>query len=171
MDPQDLLMTAARTTLVYFVLLFVVRVLGKREVGNFTAFDLITALMLGEVVDEIAFGDVTLAKGFLAIALVAIWHLVNSWASYKSRVIDHLTGAEPTVLVADGKIQRDALARERMNESDLLSELRLNSVDEEELEEVKRATLEPNGQLSVIKHDWAKPLQRGDLKPAPKRSG
>ncbi|HSK87146.1 MAG TPA: hypothetical protein VK880_02240, partial [Anaerolineales bacterium] len=81
MDVNELLLTALRATFVYFFLLLVVRVLGKREVGATSAFDLIVALILGEVVDEIIYGDVTMLQGVIAIVVVAIWHLVNSWAS------------------------------------------------------------------------------------------
>jgi uncharacterized membrane protein YcaP (DUF421 family) len=161
LDPTDLLQTAGRTTLVYFFILFVIRLLGKREVGSISAFDFIVALMLGEVVDEISYGDVTLAKGFVVIAVIAAWHLANSWGSYKWRFLDRLTGAKPTPLVEHGQIKREALARERMNEEELWSTLRLQGIDD--LKEVKKATLEPNGQVSVLKEDWAEPLQKSDL--------
>jgi uncharacterized membrane protein YcaP (DUF421 family) len=161
MDPQDLLMTAIRATGLYFILLFVVRVLGKREVGNFGAFDFIVALMLGEVVDEFIFGDVSVVKGLVAIGVVALWHYVNSWASFKSDAIRKLTTAEPTVLVEKGKMKHDALAKERMHPDEVWSNLRLQSV--EELDEVKTATLEPNGQVSVLKQEAMKPLEKGDI--------
>jgi uncharacterized membrane protein YcaP (DUF421 family) len=67
MDATELLLTAARALAVYALLLAVIRVLGKREVGNFTAFDLLVALMLGEVVDEIIYGEVEFAQGAVAI--------------------------------------------------------------------------------------------------------
>ena len=173
MNPQDLALVALRATLLYFYLLFVIRVLGKREVGNFTAFDLIVALMLGEIVDEIIFGNVSLVKGFLAVTIIGAWHFVNSWASFKSKFIDKITGAAPSVLIDKGKILHDALAKERFSEDDLWAELRLNGIDD--LKEVKQATMEPNGQVSVLKEEWAKPIQKSDLpggenknnKPAP----
>ena len=161
MDPQDLLLTALRASLIYFFLLFVVRILGKREVGNATAFDLIVALMLGEVVDEAIYGDVSMAKGMLAIGVIAVWHLVNSWASYKSTFIHRLTGAEPTVIVENGKIKEDALGKERMHQDEVYTELRLMEVDD--ISEVKLATLEPNGQVSVLLEEWAKPVQKQDV--------
>lgn len=171
MDVNELLYTALRATFVYFLLLLVVRILGKREIGNTSAFDLIVALILGEVVDEIIYGDVTVLQGVVAIGVVALWHLVNAWASFKSKFIDRLTGAPPTVVVKNGEIQRKDLARERLNEEELFSELRMMGV--EDVKEVKRATLEPNGTISVLKEDWAKPVQRRDLaefKPPKRRS-
>lgn len=160
-DVNELLFTALRASFVYLFLLLVVRVLGKREIGNTSAFDLVVALILGEVVDEIIYGDVTILQGVIAIVVVAIWHLVNSWASFKSAFIDRLTGAPPTVVIKNGQIQRKNLARERLNEDELFSELRMMGVDG--VKEVKQATLEPNGKISVLKEDWAKPVQYQDL--------
>jgi uncharacterized membrane protein YcaP (DUF421 family) len=170
-DVNELLYTALRASFVYVFLLVVVRLLGKREIGNTSAFDLIVALILGEVVDEIIYGDVTILQGVIAIVVVAIWHLVNSWASFKSEIIDKITGASPTIVVKSGQIQRKNLAKERLNEDELLSELRLMGV--EDVKEVKQATLEPNGKISVIQEDWAKPVQRQDLtalRPARRKS-
>jgi len=170
-DFTELLYTALRASFVYAFLLIVVRLLGKREIGNTSAFDLIVALILGEVVDEIIYGDVTILQGVIAIVVVAIWHLVNSWASFKSEIIDKITGAPPTVMVKNGQIQRKNLAKERLNEEELFSELRLMGV--EDVKEVKQATLEPNGKISVIQEEWAKPVQRQDLsalKPTRKKS-
>jgi uncharacterized membrane protein YcaP (DUF421 family) len=170
-DVNELLYTALRASFVYVFLLVVVRLLGKREIGNTSAFDLIVALILGEVVDEIIYGDVTILQGVIAIVVVAIWHLVNSWASFKSEIIDKITGASPTIVVKNGQIQRKNLAKERLNEDELLSELRLMGV--EDVKEVKQATLEPNGKISVIQEDWAKPVQRQDLtalRPARRKS-
>ena len=63
METQELLLTALRAAAVYVLMLVVIRLMGKRTVGNFTAFDLLVALMLGEIVDEIIYGDVTFAQG------------------------------------------------------------------------------------------------------------
>jgi uncharacterized membrane protein YcaP (DUF421 family) len=161
MDPQDLMLTALRASLIYFFLLFVVRILGKREVGNISAFDLIVALMLGEVVDEAIFGDVSMVQVILAISVIAAWHLINSWASFKNKRIDELTAGKPAVLVENGKYKEDELAKERMNKDEVLSELRLQGIDD--IKEVKKATLETNGKVSVLKEEWAEPVQKKDI--------
>lgn len=161
--------TAVRASFVYVFLLVVVRLLGKREIGATSAFDLVVALILGELVDEIIYGDVTILQGVIAIVVVAVWHLVNSFASFKSKMIDQLTGAPPTIVVKSGQIQRKNLAKERLNEEELFSELRMMGVDD--VKEVKQATLEPNGKISVIQEDWAKPVQRQDLTESKPRNG
>lgn len=168
-DWTELMWTALRASFVYLFLLVVVRLLGKREIGATSAFDLVVALILGEVVDEIIYGDVTILQGVIAIGVTAVWHLTNSWASYKSDIIDKLTGAVPRILVQNGEIQRKNLAKERLNDAELFSELRMMGV--EDVKEVKMATLEPNGKLSVIQEEWAKPVQRQDLTELKPRNG
>jgi uncharacterized membrane protein YcaP (DUF421 family) len=162
-DLNELALTALRATFVYFYLLIIVRILGKREIGASSAFDLLVALMLGDVVDEVIYGDVSIAQGAVAMAVIGAWHIVNAWASFKSKFIDSLIGAPPTVLVRNGQIQRKALAKERLNEDELFSELRMADVGEDEIDQVKQATLEPNGKISVLLEDWAKPVQKQDL--------
>ena len=161
MDVQELVLIAVRATLVYFFVLFVVRLIGKRAVGNIGAFDLIVALMIGEVVDEAVYGDVSLVKAFLVIGTVAVWHLVNSWASYKSKFIDQLTEAKPAVVIEDGQFKEDVLAKERINRNEIESAMRLQSIDD--IKEVKCATVEPSGAISFLQQEWAKPIQKGDL--------
>lgn len=161
MDFQELLLIAFRATIVYLAALLVVRILGKREIGSVGAFDLIVSLIIGESVDEAIYGDVSMLKFFVLIATIAAWHLVNSWATYKSKKLDQLLESQPTVLVEHGKIQEEALASQRINEEELYSQLRLNGF--EDLQEVKKATLEPSGHVSVLQEDWAKPVQKRDL--------
>ncbi len=165
MDPQDLLLTALRASLLYFFLLLVVRLLGKRSIGALSAFDLVVALMLGEVVDEAIFGDVSMVKGVLAISVIAAWHFIDEWASFKSKKIDQLTGGKPTVVVEKGEYKRDGLAQERLNEGEVLSQMRLQGIDS--LEEVETATVEPSGHISFIKTEAAKTVQKSDLKRQP----
>jgi uncharacterized membrane protein YcaP (DUF421 family) len=161
MDWQQIGMTAARAVLLYVVMLFVIRVLGKRTVGNFTAFDLLVALMLGEVVDEIIYGDVTLAQGFTAIFVVAAAKYITAWMTYGSRKLSLILEGKPTELVKSGELQRDAMRSEMMNELEVMSALRLQGISD--VREVRSAILEVDGVVSVIKEEWAEPVRRGDV--------
>lgn len=163
METHELLMTALRAIGVYLVMLVVVRISGKRAIGNFTAFDLLVALMLGEVVDEIIYGDVTFAQGMVAIGVVVIAHYANSWLSYWDHGLDKYLEGAPTILVKDGKMQPKGMRKERMNEKDVMSELRLCNVGD--IREVKLAIMENDGEVSVLLHEWASPLRKGDIDP------
>lgn len=161
MDLSDLLQTALRATLVYYFLLLVVRILGKRSIGAISAFDLVVALMLGEMVDSIIFGDVPLAKGLLALCVVAVWHFVTEWGSARSQRIDRLTAGEPALVIDKGRIQHKVLAHERLNEAELLAQMRLQGIDN--VAEVEAGRVETNGHISFIHTEAARPAQKGDL--------
>lgn len=162
MDTRELWMTAARTAGLYLMLLVVIRLLGKRTVGNFSAFDLLVALMIGEIVDEVAYGDVLFLQGATVITVVALLHYGNSWLTYANPFgIEKILEGEPAVIVRNGELARPGMRRERMNESDVLAELRACGV--EDLREVRLAFVENDGQVSIIKHDWARTIQKADL--------
>jgi uncharacterized membrane protein YcaP (DUF421 family) len=161
MEIEELLATAARTAAIYILMLVVLRSLGKRAVGNFSAFDLLVALMLGEVVDEIIYGDVTFAQGAVAIGVIALMEYGNEWLSYFDHGFDRVLSGTPTVLIKDGQPQPEGLRKERINQNELMSHLRLYGI--EALSEVKLAMMENDGQVSVIEQEWARPLQKGDL--------
>jgi uncharacterized membrane protein YcaP (DUF421 family) len=161
METQELLLTAARGLGVYVLMLVVIRVLGKRTVGNFTAFDLLVALMLGELVDEIIYGDVTLLQGAVAILVVAAAKYGTTWLSYSSPTLSRILEGEPTVVVADGALEREAMRRELITEPDVMAGLRLQGISD--VREVKKATIEVDGEISVIKREWAENAQRGDV--------
>lgn len=161
MDPHELLMTALRALAVYVLMLVVIRALGKRTVGNFAAFDLLVALMLGEVVDEIIYGDVSFAQGTVAIAVIAAAQYGNTWLSYWDHGFDRLLEGKPTPIVRDGAMVLEGMRAERINAKGVMHELRLSGVDD--IAEVKLAMIEVDGVVSVIRHEWAEPVQKRDL--------
>ena len=161
MEIQELLWTALRAAGVYAFMLIVVRLLGKREVGSFSAFDLLVALMLGEVVDEVIYGDVVPWQGMVAVVVIGAVHALTGWAACANQWLGNLLEGKPAVVVEHGEMKRDAMAKERMSEEDLTGLLREQTVDD--LREVRLATLERTGMLSVLKEEWAEPLQKADL--------
>lgn len=161
MDWQELGMTALRGVLVYAVMLLVIRCLGKRTIGNFTAFDLLVALMLGEVVDEIIYGDVSLAQGMTAIVVIALCKYLTAWLTYWKHGINRVLEGTPTEIVKHGELVRKGMRGELMNEQEVYAALRLQGIAD--MREVKSAIMEVDGQVSVIKEDWAEPLQKSDV--------
>ena len=161
MDWEQIGMTAARAILLYVVMLVVIRVLGKRTVGNFTAFDLLVALMLGEVVDEIIYGDVTLAQGLTAILVIAAAKYATAWITYGSEKLSLVLEGRPTELVKNGQLQKKAMRGEMMNDLEVLASLRLQGISD--IREVKSAILEVDGAVSVIKEEWAETVRKGDV--------
>jgi uncharacterized membrane protein YcaP (DUF421 family) len=161
MDPSELILTAARAVAVYVLMLIVIRALGKRTVGNFSAFDLLVALMLGEVVDEIIYGDVRFIQGTVAIVAIGAVAYADSWLAFLHPGLEALLEGKPTVVVRDGEFERRGMRQERMNERDVFGHLRSQGVHD--MREVHLAVLEHDGSVSVLKQPWAEPAQKADV--------
>jgi uncharacterized membrane protein YcaP (DUF421 family) len=161
MDPSDLILTTARALAVYVLMLIVIRALGKRTVGNFSAFDLLVALMLGEMVDEIIYGDVQFLQGTVAIVAIGGIAYADSWLAYANKRMEAVVEGKPTVVVRDGDFVRSGMRSERMNETDVLGHLRSQGIHD--MREVHLAVVEHDGSVSVLKHSWAEPAQKADV--------
>ena len=161
MELNELLMTAARAAAIYALMLVVVRALGKRTVGNFSAFDLLVALMLGEVVDEIIYGDVRFIQGVTVIVTLGVVAYGESLLSYWDHGMEALLEGKPTLVVKNGEFYRQGMRRERMNEKDVLSTLRMQGI--RDVREVQYAVVEHDGTVSVVPYDWAMPVNKADI--------
>jgi uncharacterized membrane protein YcaP (DUF421 family) len=142
-------------------MLIVLRGLGKRTVGNFSAFDLLVALMLGELVDEIIYGDVRFLQGTVAIVAIASLSYADSWLAYFDHGMERLLEGKPTTVVRDGEFVRHGMRAERMNEKDVLGALRAQGIAD--MREVHLAIVEHDGSVSVLKQPWAEPARRADV--------
>lgn len=154
-------MTAARAGAVYVLMLVVVRALGRRTIGNFSAFDLIVALMLGEIVDEIIYGDVRFIQGTVVIVTIAALAYADSLLSYWDHGLEAILEGKPTIVVKSGEFHRPGMRRERMNEKDVLAALRMQGI--RDMREVEYAVVEHDGTVSVVSYDWAQQVIKADI--------
>jgi uncharacterized membrane protein YcaP (DUF421 family) len=161
MDANELLMTAGRAAAVYVLLLVVIRALGRRTVGNSSAFDLLVALMLGEVVDEMIYGDVRFVQGTVAIVAVAGLAYADSLLCYWDKGMEAVLEGKPTLVVKKGRFHREGMRRERMNEKDVLGALRMQGI--RDMREVEYAVVEHDGTVSAVPYDWAEPVVKADI--------
>ena len=119
--------------------------------------------MLGEVVDEIIYGDVDFLQGLAPILVVTLLQVATSWLSYWDHGWDRVLEGVPTIIVRNGELDRRGLRTERMNDKEVMAELRRSGIDD--LREVKLAAVENDGRVSVLRQDWAEELQKGDVDP------
>jgi uncharacterized membrane protein YcaP (DUF421 family) len=154
-------MTAARSVGVYALMLVVIRSLGHRTVGNFSAFDLLVALMLGEIVDEMIYGDVRFIQGVVVMVTLGAVAYAESLLSYWDHGMEAVLEGKPTIVVKNGEFHRPGMRRERMNEKDVLAALRMEGV--RDVREVQYAIVEHDGTVSVVPFDWAMPVNKADV--------
>jgi uncharacterized membrane protein YcaP (DUF421 family) len=151
MIQTSLLAIAGRTVFVYLLMLVMIRVLGKRTIGNLTAFDMLVALIMGDLAGTAIYGQVSLFSAAVAVTTLAALHYANSWLAFDHPRLARLLEGEPAVIVEDGQFVPAALARERMSESEARAELRLAGI--EDLADVKVARVERDGRISVLRQD------------------
>jgi uncharacterized membrane protein YcaP (DUF421 family) len=150
-----------RATFTYVFLLLLVRLSGKRTVLEGTPFDLVVALVIGDMPDDVIWGEVPLAQGIVAMGALVLLHTTVVYAAYRHPLIGRLVGSRASRIIHDGRRQLAAMARERINEADLRSHLRSHAA--RGLGEVREVHVEPSGALSVVRVERAKPAERRDL--------
>jgi uncharacterized membrane protein YcaP (DUF421 family) len=96
-----------------------------------------------------------------ALPIFALLHEANAWLSYWDHGLQWVLEGRPSVVVEDGEFVRKGMRAERMNEKDVMGQLRLQGIDD--LREVKLAAVETDGHVCVIRHDWAEPARKADL--------
>ena len=142
----------ARASVMFIALYGLLRLLGKRELGQMTPFELVLLVVLGDLIQQgVTHNDFSLTGATLAICTFAFWALILSWTTYLfPRAKDLLDGA-PRVVVRDGEIVRENLRRDRLTRDEILSEMRLAGIGR--MSDVAWAILEPQGKMSFIRKD------------------
>jgi uncharacterized membrane protein YcaP (DUF421 family) len=138
-----------RSLILYGIVVLVVRVMGKRQIGQLQPFELVIAIMLADLasapVDDVG---VPLIKGVVPIFALAFAQIIISFLSLKSERFRTLIGGSPSILIENGVLQQKKLEQLRINLNDLLEQLRSQNIAN--IDDVEFAILETNGNLSVF---------------------
>ncbi|MBQ6712953.1 MAG: DUF421 domain-containing protein [Selenomonadales bacterium] len=146
------------------VSLFVVRIMGNRTVGQFSPFDFIMLVGIGDIMVSTAMDKtITLASGFGGMAALLLLQQVFSFLSLKSKLIRKWVEGTPIVLIQDGKILTENLRKARVNYDDLRQELHLQGLEMSNVADIKLARLESSGDFSIVKISEKEPITREDL--------
>lgn len=138
-----------RGSVVYLVLLVMVRVTGKRTVGQFTPFDLIVVMLLSEAVSSsLNGGDESLPGGLIAAATLVALDVVIALVTSRSQKADAVLQGSPVLVGRDGVIYEEVLKRQRVPRSDLEKALRGADCD---IEDMRMAILEADGNINIMK--------------------
>ncbi|MDQ6858217.1 MAG: DUF421 domain-containing protein [Chloroflexota bacterium] len=138
-----------RTFVVYVVVLILLRVAGKRELGQMTPFDLVVILVIANAVQNaMTGGDNSLIGGIIAATTLTVVNVaVGRWGN-RIPVFRRLVASEPTLLLRDGKPLKEALNKERIDIQELEMAARQHGIVD--LEDVTAAVLEEDGSISII---------------------
>jgi uncharacterized membrane protein YcaP (DUF421 family) len=139
-----------RAVALYAFVVFVMRVMGRRELSSMTPFDLVLLIIVGDAIQQgLTQDDYSVTGAVLAIGTIASLQVFTSWWSFRSRRARRIFEGDPIVLVERGKTVDRNLRRERMTVDEVVAEARQNQITA--LDDVEWAILEVNGTISFIK--------------------
>ena len=161
--PVPILEKIVRAVLVYFFLILMLRLFGKRELAQLNPFDLIVLLTLSNTVQNAIIGeDNSVTGGILGALSLLFANYVVVRVMFHYPQLDRLLGGSPTVLIEDGKPDAAALADELLTVRELRLAANRQCIDD--IREISRGELEPNGAFSFERHHLSHAdRQRADL--------
>jgi uncharacterized membrane protein YcaP (DUF421 family) len=139
-----------RAVALYIFVVFLMRIVGRRELSSLTPVDLVLLIVLGDAVQQgLTQDDYSVTGAILVISTIALLQVATSYVAYRSRRAKKLLEGDPIVLVQDGEVIERNLRRERLRVEDVAEEMRQQGIAT--FDEVQWGILESNGQFSFIK--------------------
>ena len=138
-----------RTCILYILVVLVIRLMGKRQIGELQPYELVITIVISDLA-TVPMQDVRLPLilGIIPIITLLILEVFFTELQIRSKFMRKLIDGDPSVLIRDGKINEKALKSQRIHVEDLLEELRLTG--NFDISSIKYAILESNGQLSIM---------------------
>ncbi len=143
-----------RTVIIYILLLFTLKIMGKRQLGELDVEELVSTLLISEIASiPIDDPDIPLLNAIIPIMLILAVEVIMSTLKNKSERLKRAFEGKPVYIIYKGRLLQKALKENRISINELLSEMRVQGVGD--IEEVNYAILEQNGSLSLLKKNDA----------------
>lgn len=160
---MELITILLRTLFTYFFLLVLLRLMGKRELGKLSVFDVVISIMLAEMavlaIDQV---DRPAIHFYLPMIVIGLLEIAMAYFSLKSKKFRDVIDGSADLIIENGQIREEAMRRNRLNLDDLMVHLRQKNINN--LADVEFAILEPTGQMSVFPKESKHPVTREDLR-------
>ena len=165
-----MLVTFFRAIFLYIVVLIVMRLMGKREIGQLQPFELAISIMIADLAaTPMTESGIPITNGIMPILGLLVMHLIISMVNIKSRRAREIICGKPSLLIFRGKIDQKVLKRERFTINELEERLRDNNIFN--IGDVEYAILETSGQVTVIPKPNKRPTTPEDFNIEPKYEG
>lgn len=164
---EGILITIYRTVLGFAFLLLLMRLLGKKQLGELTFFNYVTGIAMGNIIgDMVVHKEITVWESLAALSFWALCVFFIEFFNKHSPVMTKITKGQPTILIKRGQLMQKEIKKLQMSMDDLLMLLRMSSVFD--IQEVDYAIMEPNGQLSVLNKPLKDSVTKEDFNIPPK---
>lgn len=152
MNWSEILQVAYKTVLCYFFLLLCLKLMGKREIGKISAFDIVVFFVISELFSlSLNEPDHSILRSIIPVAIIVLLQLITAFISLKIPKMRRVVEGQKTYIIYKGKLLQDEMKKQRYTIEDLLTQLRTKDIQSPS--DVEYAVLENNGMLSVIKKD------------------
>lgn len=146
---DSLVRTFAITVMAYLVIVFLLRVSGKRTLSKMNAFDFIVTVALGSALAAVSLNkSISLADGAMSFGVLIFMQYLLTWLSVRYRAVKHLITSQPVLLLYKGELLHDVLKRERVTEEELNLAARKEGISD--LQDIDAMVLEATGDITVI---------------------
>jgi len=143
-----------RATVVYFALFVLIRLSGKRTVGQFTPFDLVVVMLISEATQSaLVEHDASITGALIVVATLIALNWMLGFVGARSRKLDRLIEGSPALVARDGAVFYDALRRLNVSEADFREAMRREGVPRDD--QIRFAFLETNGEITIVSREAA----------------
>ncbi|HET7768831.1 MAG TPA: YetF domain-containing protein [Chloroflexota bacterium] len=161
LDFEALAAIALRVSVMYVYALAMLRLSGKRSVGQLAGPDVVATIIVGDMFDDIFWSEISLAKGLVGVTTITALHLVAKVIEARSPAAKRILDGDPALMLVNGGLVQRGQARERINDENVHELLRVRGEDDPQ--SVREARLEVDGTLSVLRFEERKGAQKRDL--------
>ena len=140
---------ALRALFLYAFVVFLMRVIGRRELSSLSAVDLVLLIVLGDAIQQgLTQDDYSITGAVIAVSTIAAMQVGSSYLSFRSRRARRILEGEPVVILQDGKLIERNMRRERLTRDDVAEEMRIQQMASGE--DVKWGIVESSGNMRFI---------------------
>lgn len=157
-----MIITVLRTIIMYIFVVFILRIMGKRQIGELEASELVVTIIVSEIAAlPITNPGVPLSGSIIAILILIIMEIFISQAAYHSVGVRTLLYGKPSTFFEKGKLNQEEMKKQRFNVADLMEEIRNNGAVS--LDQIDYVIMETNGKVSVILNSDESPVTPTDM--------
>ena len=152
-DNMDFICVLFRTILFYFIMIVVIRLMGKREIGQLSVQDLVVNILIAELC-AISIENYKDSMFLTIIPIVSLFllEIITGTLALKSNKFRNLMDGKPSLIIKNGKINKTEMQKQRYSLDDLALELRKNKV--KDISDIEYAILENDGSLNLFEYDF-----------------
>lgn len=151
-----------RAVILYILLIFTVRLMGKRQIGELQPSELAITILISNIATlPVEDTGMPLLTGIIPIMTLASLDVIMSWLGMKSRIIRRFTCGKPVIIISDGKLDQKSMRSIRFTVDDLEESLRGQGIFD--ISEVQFAVVETTGKLSVYQKFSSRNVTNGDM--------